>query len=297
MKQEGALSLADVKQVIRQLNLIDLELDNYNVVKELVDKLLSGVAVTTRTYDDGIGVYRSIIYGNKPKHTKQLGYPPAEVVSNFQRCNPPNMPKFYCSSHHIASMCEVNPKIGDTVYLSYWSSTKATAVFFVPQMDIPTNVPSLKLFNTTQREVIAAYLETRFTQRIHEAFSSEYKITSAVTECLVDEKPLPIYGSRKGIGYPSVVHPVRFECFAFGPDVIDDCFNLENVEENVIVDINRDVVTFECKDYSSCFTNDEIHWLGKPKDRGSEDNVFKAVINLAAVVDQNGKISKNAFDL
>lgn len=200
MKQKGALNLADAKYVIRQLNLIDLELDNYDVVKALVDKLLEGVAVSARTYDNGIGVYRSIIYGEKPRHTRQLGYPPAEVVGSFQRCNPPNVPKFYCSSHHIASMCEVNPEPGDTVYLSYWSSTSAIAVFFIPQFDIPTNVPSLKSFSTTQHEVIAAYLETRFTQRIHETFSSEYKITSAITEYWIDDRPLPIYGSRKGIG-------------------------------------------------------------------------------------------------
>jgi len=239
MVQKSVLSLAEVKQVIRQLNLIDLDLENYDAVKELVDRLLSGVAVTTRTYDNGIGVYRSIIYSKKPRHTKQLAYPPAEVVRNFQRCNPPSAPKFYCSSHHIASMSEVNPTPGDTIYLSYWTSSKPIAVFFVPQMDLPLNMPSLNSFNTTQREVIAAFLETRFTQRIHETFSVGYKITSAVTEWLVDGEELPIYGNRKGIGYPSVVHPVRFDCFAFAPDVIDECFNLESVEENLIVDTKQ----------------------------------------------------------
>ncbi len=68
--------------------------------------------------------YRGVIYAEKPMNVGYLGYPPARLVNNYQRCNGPGKPMFYCSVDSAAVFAELDAQLGDKVYLSKWTIDK-----------------------------------------------------------------------------------------------------------------------------------------------------------------------------
>lgn len=252
------IKVTEAREIIRQLNRLNLEVADYDNLKDLVGRLIYGVPMMAITPHEETRFYRGVVYKTKPAETKQLGYPPNVLTVNFQRCNPPGKSMFYCSPDPAAVFYELHVQPGDAIYLSKWSLTNK---FFVNRISPRSDGgPS-----SAVSEIISAYFETKFCQPVHETYSSQYKITSAIAEKLssgnvIAGPAIPI----GGLTYPSVAHPNRSENIAVQPHIADQCLRLDYVEELLVTAVDGYIIRYDRKDFSPNFEDGKIRWSGKP---------------------------------
>jgi len=202
-------------------------------------------------------LYRGVTHKNKPVDVKLLGYPPKELVTNFQRCNPPNSPMFYCSVDPAVVCSELGMQPHEKLYLSKWSiAEKFFCARISPNDDEYENSP--------ENELIFGFFETKFLQPIHETYSSQYKITSAICEVLTTGNINGDLRTNGGLTYPSVAHSSRSENLAIQPHVVDRCLRLDWVEELSIEAVSDNGISYKITDSSTSFENGLIAWTGKP---------------------------------
>ena len=252
---------SEAREIIRRLNRMDLDRADYEEIKKLIGRLISGIPVHVDKVRNDARLYRGVLHEQRPLDRSLLSYPPASTVTNFQRCNPPNRSMFYCSPTPAAAFYELDVHPGDRIYLSKWSISREFLLQKISRSeDEDLSPPTDSIFT---------YFETKFSQPIHDTYSSQYKITAAITEVLTLGKIEVPDGSMAlgGLLYPSVAHPGRPENLAIRPDVVDRCLNLDYVEEIQITDRKEDAnqtITYNRIDVSSDFSNGEIRWSGRP---------------------------------
>lgn len=253
----------EVRELIRQLNRVDLDRAEYQYIRQQINRLFDGLSIRGITPHKSSRLYRGIKYQNRPLETKQLGYPPPELVMNYQRCNPPNQPVFYCSPDPACVLYELNVQPNDLIYLSKWSVNND---FYILQL-----FPKEDLERNDQlQDTVLTFIETRFTQRIHAAYSNQYKITSAIAERMssgeiVDSIEMKALGIPIGaMSYPSVSHPGRSENLAIRPEIVDKCLQLDYVEELKIEEVRDGEIKYSRTNFSSNFADGRIEWANKP---------------------------------
>lgn len=251
------LRTTEARDLIRQLNRMDLSRADYGYIKELINKLFVGVPIRGITPHKDARLYRGRVSGDKPSTVAQLSYPPADKVINFQRCNPPHAPMFYCSPDPAAIFYELDIKKGDNLYISKWS---VTSDFLILQI-----APNMKEETEHHlRDMVLTFFETKFSQPIHETYSSQYKITSAIAEFMskgqiADREKLKL----GAISYPSVSHPGRSENLAIRPEIVDGCLKLDYVEEVHIDAIRGQEIQYTRTNFASQFPGSKIEWQDK----------------------------------
>lgn len=251
------IKATEARDIIRQLNRLNLEMADYDNLKTLIDRLIYGVPLMAITPHDETRFFRGCVYKEKPFETKLLSYPPSELAVNFQRCNPPGKSMFYCSSDPAAVFCELHVQPGDAVYLSKWSLTNKFLLNRIAAQD--DGGPS-----TAVKEIISTYFETKFSQPVHDTYSSQYKITSAISEKLSTGNVIGGTIPFGGLTYPSVAHPNRSENIAVQPHIVDECLRLDYVEELLVTAVDGYTISYDRKDFSSNFEDGKINWAGSP---------------------------------
>lgn len=249
----------EAKEIIRNLNKINLEAENFEYIKNQITRLFNGLAMQTSIPKKESKFFRGVKFETKPLTTSYLSYPPANLVRNFQRCNRPQAPMFYCAVDPSAVFFELRVRPGDKIYLSEWSTLKE---FAVNRLAVEDTVDLRDLV----RDVILTFAETKFSQPVHDTYSSQYKVTAAIAELLANGD---LIGERVlgGLGYPSVAHPGRIENVAIRPEVVDSCLKLDHVEEVSILKVEGDEIIISYTDFSENFGDGRIHWLGRSSDR------------------------------
>lgn len=252
------IKVTEAREIIRQLNRLNLETADYENLKGLAARLIYGVPMMAITPHEETRFYRGIVYTAKPDEAKQLGYPPSASTVNYQRCNPPGKSMFYCSPDPAAVFYELHVRPGDVIYLSKWS---LVSKFFVNRI-APRGDEGPR---SAVRDIVSTYFETKFSQPVHETYSSQYKITSAISETLssgnvIAGPPIPI----GGLTYPSVAHPNRSENIAVQPHIADQCLRLDYVEELLVTAVDGYIIRYDRKDFSANFEGGKIHWSGSP---------------------------------
>lgn len=254
---------AQVRQIISELNRADLRRAPYPYLIEQIGKLITGVPVTVESVLVGQQFYRGVRYKDKPSQVSYLGHPPADLVVDFQRCNGPGKPMFYCSILPATVLAELDAQPGDKIYLSTWSVEREFFFFRIPPTanDEMTNDPCFASVST--------FFETKFLQPVHETFSSQYKITSAIAEKFAGG---PIVGDAASlrdrelgaIAYPSVAHVARAHNIAVRPEIVSKCLQLRSVKEIEVVSVDDQTFNVLERDSSSSFNGGEIAWSGRP---------------------------------
>ncbi|WP_207552662.1 hypothetical protein, partial [Chromobacterium violaceum] len=252
-----------VQQRLTELNRIDLARADYDYLLKQIGLLMEGVLVQAFTPQLGTVLYRGVPYENKPMATSFLGAPPAEIVTGFQRCNPPGKPMFYASIDPNAIFAELDAKVGSKIYLSTWTVVENFYYFRIPPRANEESQSSPAYAKTE------TFFETRFAQPIHETFSEQYKLTAAIAEQLSGKPVVPRVPIRQmpklaAVAYPSVAHKGRPDNIAIRPEVAASCLKLENVTELIIVDRETDSWSVEAIDFSAGFSNGVISWNGRP---------------------------------
>jgi len=251
------LKATEARELIKQLNRMDLDQADYCHIKEVVNRLFVGIEVRGITPHRESRLYRGVVYCEKPLDVTQIGPPPSSTVVDFQRCNPPNKPMFYCSPDPASVFYELNVKAGDRLYLTKWSVLQDFVILQI--------APKAEgIARDHLGDMVATFFETKFAQPIHATYSSQYKITSAIAERLSQGNVVGRDDLTMGaLSYPSVSHPARSENIAIQPVIVDSCLRLDYAEEMEIKEVRGKKIDYSRTDFCSHFPNGKIEWEGQ----------------------------------
>jgi RES domain len=261
-------SVSEIRSTINSINRLNLDVADYDYLVRRVGRLIVGIPLYGSSIQPETRLYRARKSLSKPKSIADLGAPPAELIVSYQRCNPPNEPMFYCSTHQATACYEVDAKPGDLIYISCWTVCKKFFFQIIPPDRLRTS-------DDNRLALLATFFETKFTQPIHQTFSSQYKITAAIADRLTaKEFSLTISNSSSGhklhedgvgcIMYPSVAYLKDADCLAIRPKIVESCLALSYVEEWQITSICCGELSVNRIDMSSSFDEGKILWAGKP---------------------------------
>jgi len=259
-RREPMASDDEIAAAISELNRLDCEHVEFDDIVEKVRFLFDGLALEANVIEPGTKLYRGRQMDSAPKHIRELYYPPPEYVNGFQRCNRPGKPLFYASGNMATLLSEIKTKVGSTVYISEWVTTAQLFCFYFPFRQPQKNITGAR---------VQTFVENRFSQPIHETFSSQYKITAAISSLIVGED-IGFADSAEngpklgGLIYPSVAHPARSENVALVPQAADNSLKLLSVTSFKIVSVENHEYKFEELDFCSNFSYDIINWKGYP---------------------------------
>lgn len=227
IKDPKPLSIFELSTRMASLNRLDLSTAKYPTILQAMRNLSTGSSTLIEMVQPQELFFRVRVNpSTKPTSIADLGPPPAELVTGYQRCNPPGVPMFYTASRRVTALLECRVKPGDLVYLSQWIGYHRQPV----NTSVEVNKWKDEHAEWTERDgVLYAYFDTLFTRRIHQTFNDDYKLTAAITEILTsgyDKKEFEIPDhERVGIRYASVVdidrsyntafHAVAFPSFHF----------------------------------------------------------------------------------
>jgi len=251
----------EARDIIKNLTRVNLKSADYKSIFNQIEKLIRWIPLRAFFVEEGTTLYRAVRYNSKPNKICFLGSPPPEKVVGYQRCNIPGDPMFYACLYIGVALSEVGAKDGDTVYLSKWVTEKRFLAFRIPP-DSPIEVRHDPVFSR-----IETFFETIFSRPIHETFSEQYKITSAIAQKLttgVVKSEKEDFGQIFGaVVYPSVVHPSRGDNIAIKPNIEKSCLRLQDVSEVRVIKNEDNSFKIENTDFSSDFTGGEIIWSGR----------------------------------
>ena len=172
------LTTLEARLIINQINKMNLDMADYEYLKKLINKLILGISFSGyMPHKNGYRFYRGVRFGSKPMTTNELQYPPKNLVTDFQRCNPPEKPMFYCSLSPLVVYKELNVVKGDVIYLSRWSIKNNFSFIPIGNLSVDDDYDD-------RTAMILSFFETKFLTPVHQTYSSQYKVTSAITEVL-----------------------------------------------------------------------------------------------------------------
>ena len=257
--------------MISELNSLDLDEADFSHLADQIGKLMDGVPLGAKAVHAGQRLWRARLSKRQLVDAGEFGCPPPELVTDFQRCNQPNDPMFYCAKHPLTSIFEVRPNENDVIYLSAW---------LVDRKFFANVVPPDKFGGADDRrlDVIATFMESKFVQPIHAIFSSQYKLTAAITDRMLprgwtvtaDEPEdevdrAPMQAGPLALAYPSCTTPSsEYEtCLAMRPECAYSYLRLAFVESVRVCKIDKNHVEIQRLDYASSFEAGKVMWIGE----------------------------------
>lgn len=262
----------EIKKIIEDLRMIDLETEDLETLKEQMVPLFVGYMVTTKKFRERTALYRGVVWDSKPSNSSQLGYPPSSKVSTFQRVNRPGQPVFYCSFALQSTVFELEPTPGDCIAVSKWRTSAPLLV---------NNVGYTKgLFHTMgasrdfpgwckhshpnemlrRNKEIRQFFAREFTKRVPKGKEYLFKLPVAIAEKHFDDSH---FG---GLMYPALAMKANADNLAIKPEWVDSCLALEKVEF-IRVDPTEEELkyTITVLDRANSFATDgTIQWQGSP---------------------------------
>lgn len=252
---------------IRGLNLLDLDETPYEIVLEMCSELFVGLKTTMRTNGGAELLFRSRVNPSiRPSKVDELGAPPAEAVTGFQRCNAPGNPMFYAASKRRTALLESRAKKGDIVYLSQWigrESYKTNNLLIASDDEIDA------MDDDGKGSIIYSFMDSMFTKRIHSDFSNDYKISAALSERMTTGFPDIVGGVERNDGkiairYPSVFDKKKSYNTCFHAETAENKLRPLHVMEAVVVQSHGMHIDIRVMDTAFSFQDGKIEWTGSP---------------------------------
>jgi len=280
------MSKLEMRQHIEKLNRLNLDRVGYEIIKSNIEKMFDGIRIIAGTTSSHELFFRARKKTNeKISLISELIAPPPDKVTGFQRCNSPGQPVFYCSSRRVSALLECNAKTGDIFYLSQWIGNTQ-----LPVNKIFDEKENIELLNhISDKEILFhSYMNTMFTRRVHSSFSNDYKITSAISEQLMnkfkkDEKKKIEEDGKIGLRYPSVADIENSYNTAFPPDFAVNRIDLLHVMEIEITDHHENQLQASLLNTAIDFDDEKIIWSNNtgslPAPRPKEGGVLFEVVN------------------
>ncbi|NTB99093.1 RES family NAD+ phosphorylase [Agrobacterium tumefaciens] len=266
-----ALSRYALRQEIKKLNRLNPKDASYTAITQTYRNIMHGMTLVAGKLGGGELFYRVRKTGGyKPNSVKELHAPPANLVTGYQRCNPPGIPMFYGASKRIGAIYETRVEAGDTICLSQWIGNESIPVNKI--FDSEENQEILGVERSSiegpNDDILLAYLDTQFTKRIHTTFADDYKFTSAIAQELTcgftpDEKRGIKDDGFIALKYPSVLNANLSYNTAMHSSFAADRLELIHVMEIKVLSINGTEVDIEIIDTSNDIQNGCIIWSGR----------------------------------
>ena len=90
------LSLKQIQETIEEIRRLDLKVANIDIIKENLKPLFVGYTLRAPIYEPGLKLYRSRVCNEKLNNIEDITYPPAKLITKYQRVNRPGQSVFYC---------------------------------------------------------------------------------------------------------------------------------------------------------------------------------------------------------
>lgn len=261
---ERKLSKIELNKIIKQINRMDLDTVDYDYIKSLFKKMTDGVmfVVQLRSGADSLYHVRRTA-GKKITSVEEISAPPNSAVVNYQRCNPPGQSRFYAASTRMTAIKESRCEVGEVIYIGQWINKAAYPV----SAALSTNENAFNFESKNHEDILYTYLDALFTRRVHATFSSDYKLTAALSEILMTNVPRNIDNvgedGRVALKFPSTVnHEVDVHNTVMHPEFLARNFDLMHVLECRVVSALTGGLTIEVMDTASHFNDGEILWTG-----------------------------------
>lgn len=254
-----------VAKEIATLNRLNADVTDYETIKIMMRNLIEGLTVESIDVPSTEQLFRARLNpDSKLMAIKEISAPQADLVTGFQRCNPPGCPMFYTASTRNTALKECNAKPGDRFYLSQWmpKTTYPAIVTFssgLSDFDHLRNGSEINIYS---------YLDTIFTRRIHKTFSNDYKFTAAFSEILRARVTRHMedgstWSHYVALRYPSVADiGNNFYNTVMHPENADKLLCVNHVMEGVVISENNGKYDIEVTDNAVDFSDGIIHWTG-----------------------------------
>jgi hypothetical protein len=235
------LNVNTLEETIDTLERFDLAKTDFKEVVALVDKMLHGAGTIVTRPIFGAAYHRvrkrPLQHPNwRPSMLKDVDAPAARFVTNFQRCNGPGSPMFYCSDNWDIALRETRVQPGDVAYLSTWVVKGPMVTFSMPPGRCDGQ--DRKSF-----DILSTYINRKFTEEIDGAEDSRYMITAAFAHLYATgrlDRFNPRLEPLAGIYYRSVVNR-NAENLAIFPSQVRANMELSTVYELIIGDCSGEL--------------------------------------------------------
>jgi len=284
------LSLKQIQDIIEEIRRLDLEVVDIDIIKEKLKPLFKGYTLRAPIYEPGLKLYRGRVCNEKPNNLKDMTYPPAKLITKYQRVNRPGQSIFYCCAGRRVPFFECFVKTGDKFILSQW---KTVSRLFVNNIGYSNdNIMGLQPKSSDELKeaniLIRNFIDEEFTKIVSEGKEYLYKISIALAEKHFSDDIF------NGLLYPSIAIKGRSDNLALKPQYVDKNLTIGRVEFIQIILVKGFEYKIKVLDLATSFGKDgSIEWKGYPgkwylKKKG--DELILAVENGRWVAkDKEGK--------
>lgn len=262
------MSTLKLRQAILKLNRMDIENVDYKYIVSVFRAVAGGVQFYVQRCRGTDLFFRARVHnGAKLTKVSELGAPPPEAVTGFQRCNSPGTSMFYAASKRVTALLECNVQPGDIVYLSQWMCKYETESAPVNTVLSPSMDAKWSDGLSSSSVLFISYLDTIFTRPIHRTFSNQYKLTAAATEFLTTKYPrLPAIAVGEdgtvGLIYPSIANKYDGYNTVFHASFATDRLRILHVMQLRILARDGNNIEVQAINNAFDFPSDEIVWTG-----------------------------------
>lgn len=284
------LSLKQIQDIIEEIKRLNLEVVDIDIIKEKLKPLFVGYTLRAPIYEPGLKLFRGRVCNEKPNNIEDITYPPAKLITKYQRVNRLGQSVFYCCGDWRVPFSECFAKIGDKFILSRWKTVSRLLVNNIGYLNDnimglrPKSLDELKEANI----LIRNFIDEEFTKIVDKGEEYLYKITIALAEKHFSDDIF------NGLLYPSIVIKGRSDNLALKSNYVDKNLMIERVEFIQIVSVKGFEYKIKVLDLATSFGKDgSIEWKGHPgrwylKKKG--DELILSVENGRWVArDKNGK--------
>ena len=285
------LNLKQIQDIIKEIRRLDLKVVDINIIKEKLKPLFVGYTLRAPIYEPGLKLYRGRVCNEKPNKIEDITYPPAKLITKYQRVNRPGQSVFYCCAGRRVPFFECFVKTGDKFILSQWKTISRLLVNNIGYLNDnimglqPKSLDELKEANI----LIRNFIDEEFTKNVNKGEEYLYKITIALAEKHFSDDIF------NGLLYPSIAINGRSDNLALKPNYVDKNLMIERVEFIQIISVKGFEYKIKVLDLATSFGKDgSIEWKGHPgkwylKKKG--DELILSVENGRWVAkDKEGKI-------
>jgi len=285
------LSLKQIQETIEEIRRLDLKVANIDIIKENLKPLFVGYTLRAPIYELGLKLYRGRICNEKLNNIKDITYPPAKLITKYQRVNRPGQSVFYCCADRRVPFSECFAKTGDKFVLSRWKTVSRLLVNNIGYLNNnimglqPKSLDELKEANI----LIRNFIDEEFTKNVNEGEEYLYKITIALAEKHFSDDIF------NGLLYPSIAIKAHSDNLALKPHYVDKNLMIERVEFIQIISVKGFEYKIKVLDLATSFGKDgSIEWKGHPGKwylKKKDDELILAVENGRWIArDKKGKI-------
>jgi len=255
------LNLKQIQDIIKEIRRLDLKVVDINIVKEKLKPLFIGYTLRAPIYEPGLKLYRGRVCNEKPNNIEDITYPPAKLITKYQRVNRPRQSVFYCCAGRRVPFFECFVKTGDKFILSQWKTISRLLVNNIGYLNDnimglqPKSLDELKEANI----LIRNFIDEEFTKNVNKGEEYLYKITIALAEKHFSDDIF------NGLLYPSIAIKGRSDNLALKPHYVDKNLMIERVEFIQIISVKGFEYKIKVLDLATSFGKDgSIEWKGYP---------------------------------